>query len=504
MSIYEVFTAAADRFGDRMALEVGTETVTYRELRDRAEDIAGRILAALPHAPCRVGLLADRSVAAYAGYLAVGRLGATVVPLHPGHPADRNRRITEAAGTALLLTDLIDAPGFPTRTLPLDCGEPAASVPDLPLSRSDDGDTAYVLFTSGTTGEPKGVPITRGNLRAYFASMADHHPTEEPRRVSQTFDLAFDLSVASMFLAWSAGGTLVVATRQDLMAPVRWAAAKQLTHWFSVPSVVSLARRTRALGPAGLPTLRWSLFCGEPLTLTQAEAWADTAPGSRLENLYGPTELTISCTRYRLPRDPACWPRTVNGTVPIGLLHPGLDYMIVDEEGLPAAQGELIVRGEQRFPGYTNADHDRGGFALLPSDAPAVAPADESPPGREEWYRTGDRVTWTDEGLVHLGRGDHQVKLRGFRVELGEVEAALRAQPGVQDVAVVAVPAVVGEWELKAVITGTNEDPDLREALRSLLPTHMVPVDIVCWEELPLNANGKIDRPAVSAALAAS
>lgn len=123
---------------------------------------------------------------------------------------------------------------------------------------------------------------------------------EPGSRVSQTFDLTFDLSVFDMFTAWGGGATLVVPSREDLLAPVRFVAEKRLTHWFSVPSMVSYAQRLRSLRPGSMPTLRWSLFCGEPLTTHQATAWQRAAPGGVVENLYGPTELTISCAEYRL------------------------------------------------------------------------------------------------------------------------------------------------------------------------------------------------------------
>ncbi|MFD4557863.1 AMP-binding protein [Streptomyces sp. NPDC058469] len=303
-----------------------------------------------------------------------------------------------------------------------------------------------------------------------------------------------------MVAAWAGGATLVVPTARDLLAPVRWAADKRLTHWFSVPSVVSYARRMRGLASGSLPDLRWSLFCGEALTRPQAEAWAAAAPDSTLANLYGPTELTISCSAYVRPREGA-WPATANGTVPIGTVHPGLEHLVVDDSGRPSTNGELLVRGPQRFPGYLDPVDNTGRFASFEGDR-AQALADDERPEDEHWYRTGDHVAQKNGYLIHLGRLDHQVKVHGYRVELGEVEGALRAQPGVQDTVAVTVERPGGDTVIQAAYTGGARPDDLMRALRVDLPPYMVPRDVTAVEELPLNTNGKIDRRAVTEMLA--
>src|SRR6266511_409114 len=224
-----------------------------------------------------------------------------------------------------------------------------------------------------------------------------------------------------MFVAWCGGATLVVPQHDELLTPVGFVNDRRITHWFSVPSVVSIAHRLRSLRPGCMPGLRWSLFAGEQLTIAQALAWAGAAPNATIENLYGPTELTITCTGYRLPRDVARWPATSNGTVPIGRPLPHLQAMVLTEAGTTGAEGELCVRGPQRFDGYLNAEHDR--------------------------------VRIEDGELVHLGRFDDQVKILGYRIELGEIESVLRRHPGVLDAVVLAVP-VSNEIGLFAWHTG--------------------------------------------------
>ncbi|GAA5185404.1 D-alanine--poly(phosphoribitol) ligase [Rugosimonospora acidiphila] len=493
---YDWFARSADACGDGChALEVAGERLTYAELRGLAERLAARLIAVNGgSAPRRVGLLAGRSVVAYAGYLAVLRAGAAVVPLNPEHPASRIRSIVDAAGIDLVLADTAGAgAGLGVPELVADAYQAGGGSVASPRFRdADPDDIAYIIFTSGSTGVPKGVPITHGNLGAYLGQLASRYEIGPGSRVSGNFDLTFDGSVHDLFVTWAGGGTLVVPQRAQLLSPVQAVNTLRLSHWFSVPSLISFAARLGTLGPGSMPTLKWSLFGGEAVTLEAARQWHNAAPGSRLEVLYGPTELTIACAAYRLAADPADWPHTPNGTVPIGTCLPALEFVLLDEDGTEADRGELCVRGPQRFGGYLDPANDPGHFR--PADGTA-----------DHWYRTGDRVAWHDGVLVHLGRTDHQVKVRGHRIELGEVEAALRRLPGVRDAIVLAVPAAGGELELAAAVTGRECLPErLYAALGDDLPSYLLPRRITVLDQLPLNANGKIDRSSLRVELARS
>ncbi|MGW1376002.1 AMP-binding protein [Streptomyces sp. NPDC002446] len=498
-TLYDWFAASAAAHPDHPALEIGATELTYAALTGLADALAARLIRHLDgRPPHRVGLLAGRTVVAYAGYLAIQRLGATAVPLGPSFPAERNAGIVRAARLDAVLTDgtaehPAPRPGAPVLALtdPELLRLTAPPLPDIRTARPDD--LAYLLFTSGSTGTPKGVPVQHRNICAYLTHVVPRCGASPGARLSQTFDLTFDPSVHDMFTAWGSGATLVVPTRDDLLAPVRFVNRRALTHWNSVPSVISLAQRFRALRPGSMPTLRSSMFCGEPLTLQQAGAWQRAAPQSRLENAYGPTELTVTCASYRLPGDPADWPAPANGTVPIGTLYPGLELLL--------HEGELCVRGPQRFPGYLDPANNTGRF-LAPDGTP-YDPATALT--GDHWYRTGDRVRPLPAPgdpaggppLVHLGRGDQQVQVHGYRVELGEVEAALRALPGVLDAAVLP-RATPGGLELTAAYTGTpGTEDDLRTALRGRLPAYMVPAHLTALAVLPLNGNGKVDRAAL-------
>jgi amino acid adenylation domain-containing protein len=375
----------------------------------------------------------------------------------------------------------------------------AASPGPLPEYATRPDDVAYVLFTSGSTGKPKGVPITHSCVAAYVERNIARFEVGPGSRVSNTFDITFDPSIFDLFVTWGGGATLVVPQRTELLEPIRYVEERQITHWFSVPSAVSVAASLGKL-PAGRATaLRYGVFIGEQLTYRQAELWARAAPKARIENVYGPTELTVACTEFRLPEAPADWPATSNGTVPIGPVYPFLEHVVLGEDGRPADEGELCVRGPQRFDGYLDPADDRGRFlAYDPADGrPAEVYQGQEPLTARHWYRTGDRVRLEQGTLVHLGRLDNQVKVRGYRIELGEIEAALRHHPAVADAVVLAVPGPE-ETELVACLTGEPVKPtDLMLWLRRRVPVHMVPRRYEHVAALPLNPNGKTDRPAL-------
>jgi amino acid adenylation domain-containing protein len=514
-TLFTRFRDCALRYPDATAIEVAGETVRYRELLDLSERLASRLVDVAGGRPVAVALLAARSLAAYAGYLAALRLGATVVPLGPGFPVDRNALMCRSCRVDVIVADQAGAgrlgelaaqTGAATVSLRAAGATPWYWTLTDPWSEPYNGtpaEVAYVVFTSGSTGEPKGVPIRHRYFEPYLTYCIDRYAAGPGARLSQAFELTFDASVFDMFVSWCSGATLVVPQPAQLLAPVRFIAGRRLTHWFSVPSVISLARGAGMLPDDSMPELRWSIFGGEQLTHDQARAWAAAAPHSAIDNLYGPTELTVSCAAYRLPADPAHWPATQNGTVPIGQVHPHLEWTVLGEDRLPAAVGELCVRGSQRFEGYLNPAHNPGSFVLPDGsgnvDQRATVGDELVPAGA--WYRTGDRVQCTAEGLLtHLGRIDDQLKVRGYRIEPGEIESVLREHPKVLDVVVLAVGATAPT--LHAVYTGEPVDAALAAYADGRLPAYLRPEHYRRVEQLPVNTNGKVDRRRLAAELA--
>jgi amino acid adenylation domain-containing protein len=502
-ALYTLFTRSAERYPGLVALEVDGLEFTYRELRELVDRLAATVVAAAGGAvPARVGVLASRSLAAYAGYLATLRLDATVIPLNPSAPAARNSFICASAEVDLLLTDeageVVTGAGVPALTL-----DPAWHLdgrlppPWSPPHRGSADDLAYIAFTSGSTGTPKGVPVRNRNVVPCIVFCLQQRALGPGCRLAQTFELTFDLCPQSMFLAWASGATLVSATQHDVLTPARFVTDLRITHWYSVPSVISLAQRLRTLEPGSMPSLRCSMFCGEALRLDQARAWATAAPNGEIWNLYGPTELAMTCAEYRLPDELADWPSTPNGTVPIGSVYPHLDALILDENGASGTEGELCVRGAQRFDGYLDAGDNAGRFVDLEDG--------DGPPAERHWYRTGDRVRAHVPGdLLHLGRVDRQVKIRGHRIELGEIEFALRQHARVCDAVVLALPAADGELDLHAAYTGDRvPEAELAAVVEASLPGYMVPRTYHHTDEFPTNANGKTDRNRLATELTA-
>jgi amino acid adenylation domain-containing protein len=500
--LYALFSEGARIATGHPALDFPQSQVSYYELQSMAENVAEDIRSGLDGQPARVGLLASHGPETYAGYLGIARTGAAVVPMNPVQPMARNAAVAREAGLDLLLTcdvnpaavrDLTTAPVLDLTAgrwfrrggrARLTAGQ--AVVP----SRAD---IAYLLFTSGSTGRPKGVPVGNRAVMAYLRRAIARYRFAPGDRLSHSFALTFDLSVFDLFCAWGSGATLVVPTADQARLPVRYVSQRGLTSWFSVPSAISVADQMRTLKPDSMPALRWSLFCGEALGYRQAAAWRSAAPAGVIENLYGPTELTVSCSAFRLPSDPADWPVTETGTVPLGDPHDGLEFLLLDHDGRPAEEGELCVRGKQRFDGYIDPSDNAGRFVHSDGTMASVITPDV-------WYRTGDLVRRNAAGeLVFLSRLDDQLKINGYRAEPGEIEAQLRRYPGIAEAVVVPCPGPAAT-ELYAFYVGTEAaESALSAFLTERLPPYLVPRRYRRLRSLPRTANGKIDRKGLRA-----
>ncbi len=511
--LYDFFRNSVEQHANAPAIEIAGQTLSYAELDAAVARMAGRLLRAAGRRPSRVGLLTSRSLATYLGYLAAQRLGAAVVPLNQGAPVARNLAITKDAGLDLTIVDDSAATQLPE--YPQQAGIPIldltgkhgqsllddAPADELPELTTGPDDVAYIIYTSGSTGRPKGVPTTNGNVCALITDVIPRFGFTSDCRVSQTFELFFDGSIVEMFATWGTGATLCVAQAGDVFAPVRFVNEKRLTHWLSVPSIISFARRLRALAPGSMPTLRRGMFGGEALTFEQALAWQEAAPNATVHNCYGPTELTVICTGYPVPADRADWPVTSNRSIPIGEIYPHLEYVLLDQDLRDGDDGELCLRGPQRFPGYLDSEENAGRFLSFDGETGRIYDG-STPLTAAHWYRTGDRIRRENGELVHLGRFDNQVKVRGNRVELGEIESAMRRHPAIAEVVVLAVTASDEQVELHAAYTGDRvSDADFGRILAEL-PVYMRPKSYHHLDDIPLAANGKVDRKRLTEELA--
>lgn len=517
-SLVSGFLRSAAEHPQRPALDVDGAAYTYAQLFDLSSRLASMIERHAGATERLCAVLGYRSLYAYLGVLGTLIGGRGYVPLNPMFPVSRNAAMINASGVRVVIADhtgcgllsellpLIDHPlvilgtddpihkqietaGLEHQFVSL--GELEAW-PTADPSPAGGREIAYLMFTSGSTGVPKGVMVSHENTRHYITAMLERYDLTAEDRFSQMFDLTFDLSVFDMFLCWEVGGRLCVVPHASRFMPAKFVNDKQLTVWFSVPAVIGFMRKLRLLKPDFFPSLRLSLFCGEPLPASGVELWTAAARNSIVDNLYGPTELTIACTAYRW--DPAVSPsKSVNGVVPIGRAFPGLEAAVVDEKLQPVEtgkMGELCIRGPQTTLGYWEN-------RTLTDERFVSLPGTETSQNRYLWYRTGDLVRYNEDGdLIFFGRVDHQVKILGYRVELGEIEHQIRLVS--QSDLVAAIPWPLNESgasSVEAFVTGSKAtEGEIIKACQDTMPDYMVPQKVHLVESMPLNVNGKIDR----------
>jgi amino acid adenylation domain-containing protein len=461
-----------------------------------------------------VGIFCYRSIHAYSGIFGTLLSGKAYMPLSPSFPTNRLQAMLSRSSCKVLVLSEECANAFyelamVTQGLTVICPEPGDRITQLSksltnhafvfpdeitpdfvenfCSKVSPSDPAYLLFTSGSTGVPKGVVVSHKNVISYLSYTIRRYRVTNNDRISQMFDITFDLSVHDIFVSLLSGACLFIVPGSTLMAPAKFIKEKEITLWFSVPSVAMFLEKMRMLKPGSFPSLRYSLFCGEALPQRSAEAWQAASPNSVVENLYGPTEATIAITNYTW--NPATSPdECVNGLVPIGWPFDVHQVRIIKASNdTTLEKGELCLTGPQLTAGYLNAPEQTSEQFVTFDDSHLV------------WYKTGDIVEQINSDcLVYLGRMDDQLQVRGYRVELQEVDIAIRQAAGT-DLAV-CVPMLLAPGQadsLIAVIQGQSFDlltQKIIEHCRQLLPDYMVPSKVKFVDSMPLNANGKIDR----------
>ena len=513
------FLQSSERFADNAALSVAGQERGYEDLARRAKSFAATVRRESPAAEVPLtAVFGYRSQTAYAGVLGALLAGHGYVPLNPTFPTDRTRQMLEKSSCRSVVVDASTERQLEkllcriSRPLVIICPdrndvtELAEKLPEHQLigaaeladaaewrtPTTDANSIAYLLFTSGSTGQPKGVMVSHANVLHYVDYVTRRYGIENSDRLSQTFDLTFDLSAHDLFVTWTNGACLCVPTQKQMIKPGAFINAARLTAWFSVPSTAIFMRRLGELKAGSYPGLRLSLFCGEALPIEVACDWSAAAPNSRIENIYGPTELTIGCTAYRWDQRKSP-DECEQGIVPIGEPFEDMEALIVDRDlrEVPVGcEGELLMTGPQLSRGYW-CDEEKTRRAFV-----SVA-------GRSGiYYRTGDRVRRAapNKPLVYLGRLDSQVKVLGHRVELGEVEAVARSLCGVAGVVALAWPNGSNADGIELFLEADKFDTELlMKQLKTKLPYYMVPRRIRTLPKLPLNPNGKYDRKALQA-----
>jgi amino acid adenylation domain-containing protein len=509
--------AQAQQRPEATAVVLKGERMSY----GRLEEISNQLARMLIEGGCRRGdrvcLLLPKSPAAIAAILGVLKADCIYVPLDPSCPVLRLAKIVEtcenrwilAGGSASpVLKDLAGncRPGSALRIGWLDEGgaagensKPAFSIADLsvfsgePLdSGNTSSDPAYIMFTSGSTGSPKGVVITHSNVIHFIEWAVPYFGLSETDRLSGHSPLHFDLSVFDIFGAFAAGAELHLVAPELNVLPNKLAdfiRDSELTQWFSVPSVLNYMAKFDVVKANDFPALKRLLWCGEVLPVPALTYFMKRLPHVSFTNLYGPTEATIASSYYAVPDCPV----GERVAVPIGRPCGGENLFVLDEKMHPVERGgtgDLYIQGAGLSPGYYK-DPEKTDEVFLRN------PFNSDPSDR--LYKTGDLAKVGEDGLVYfLGRVDSQIKSRGHRIELGEVSTALASLKFLQESAVVAIPTNGFEGVIIccAYVALPHRDVSpatLRSELSKVLPRYMLPTRWIAMHELPKNANGKID-----------
>lgn len=484
-TIHGLFEAAAARTPGRTAVIHGETSLTYAELNARANRVARRLQDLGVGPEVVVALCTDRDVDLVVGVLGILKAGGAYMPLNPRDPADRLESLLERSGARVLITQshLLHRVAHPrVHAVTLDDDTIARLSTDPVSCRATGANLAYLMYTSGSTGMPKGVLVEHRSVVNLMCWSRDAFTDDERDRVLLSTPLTFDVSVFELFtpLSWSTTAVLV----SDATA-VNEASARDVTLMCGVPSVMS-----EVVHSVGLPErLRTIVLAGEALTTTVAELCHDATPNARIVNAYGPTEATVYATAAEVPRGAAA--------VSIGRPLPNTQARVFDRWMQPVPMGvigELYLGGAGVARGYHDAPE-------LTSERFAERAAAAGDIGR--LYRTGDRVRVRSDGeLEYIGRSDHQVKVRGYRIEPGEVEQAIVTHPAVRQAVVTARDHSPGDRRLVAHIVTDAADVtagDLQTHVGRLLPSYMVPAAFVFLDTLPLTPNGKIDRGSLPA-----
>ncbi len=506
-------SAQAQRRPDAVAVTMSGQSLTYGEL----EESTNRLARLLREAGCikgdRVCFAIPKSPAAIVAIGGILKAGCVHVPIDTSSPAPRVAKVIQSsepryvlgvAASAGLLADLFAQNDFRSwlRVGWMDDGAPESSDFVSSFYRTDVGnfsaepldnattsqDAAHILFTSGSTGDPKGVVISHANVIHFVEWATRYFGMNDSDRISGHPPLHFDLAIFDIFGAFASGAQLHLVPPDLSLLPNKLAdfiRQSDLTQWFSVPSVLNYMAKFDAVKYDDFPALRRLLWCGEVFPTRALAYWMKRLPRLTFTNLYGPTETTIASSYYTVPSCPA----DDAAPIPIGTPCDGEQMHILDGSLHPVPQGEignLYIGGAGLSPGYWR-DPGKTDAAFVPYEGKLI-------------YRTGDLARLGADGLIYfVGRNDSQIKSRGYRIELGEIEAGLNAFPELKECAVVAVPTDGFENNLiccawVAQDNASVSHAELRRKLSAVLPSYMLPARWMDFLQLPTNANGKVDR----------
>jgi len=470
------------QYSHRNAFCIAEKYITYNEFSQSISNIRNKI-SKIDDTEKVIGVITNDDLDTYSTLIALWLEGRAYVPINPLNPIERNLSIIKQANVKSLFNSSIETENL-YKTKIIYTSKLQKTQINLSFKESLDNELAYILFTSGSTGVPKGVPITRGNLASFMDSVeAMQMDFSENDRFLQMFDLTFDLSVWSFLQPLCVGATIYTIPQGEIKYMYAYSLLEEhdITVALMVPSMLSFLRPF--LEDVELPKLRYSLFCGEALHADTTIEWSKSVRNARIFNVYGPTEATIFCTQYEVERDKKIIAN--NGIVSIGKQMKNIVCEIIDENNKPVKvgeKGELCLSGTQLTYGYLdNENLNKTAFIKI---------------GNKIYYKTGD-LCYIDENklFMYCGRTDNQIKIQGYRVELSEIEYNIREYNKSSNVAAVATNFENGTSEIHVFVDNINANSnDIISFTKEKLPAYMVPKKVHIIKEFPLNSNGKIDR----------
>lgn len=484
---------SVNNFSNRNAFHINKRFYSYLTFAEIVSKIRFYLENNVDASEILIGILTNDDIETYCSVLGILFAGKGFVPINPNHPFERNISVIKQSGLKIILTSnenniyqsfaaeenikLVDTKNLPQANINL----------EVPLI--DENNIAYILFTSGSTGIPKGVKLSLKNLNAFVnAFFMLEYKIDERDRFLQMFEMTFDLSIMCYVIPLCIGACVYTVPGDGIKFSSIYCVLEEenITFALMVPSILSYLKPY--FNEIKLNELKYSLFCGEALYSDLAKDWLDCVPNAEVQNVYGPTEATIFCLAYQLPKDKTKI-KSFNGIVCIGKPIYKMESIIVDDENRLISgeeKNELCLAGDQLTDGYlNNPEKNKESFFVLNENSTS-----------KRFYKTGD-ISFIDEDgdFMYCGRKDNQIKIQGFRIELGEIEHHARNFTKITNVFAVPVEKNPGGLQIYLFIENySGNQNEINEYLKTKIPHYMLPSKITSISNLPLNSNGKIDR----------